>query len=109
MNDDESLSYQTGFGNHFATEAETGALPKGRNSPQRVEHGLYAELLSGTSTANLSDEEREILFRVVGGKDPMGHDTGTELTRILEPELRSRKLELRRDKVGSRTQMGHGG
>ncbi len=49
MNDDESLRYQTGFGNHFATEAEAGALPQGRNSPQRVEHGLYAELLSGTA------------------------------------------------------------
>ncbi len=43
------LNYQPGFGNHFATEAETGALPKGRNSPQRVDHGLYAELLSGTA------------------------------------------------------------
>ena len=43
------LQYQSGFGNHFATEAVGGALPQGRNSPQRVAHGLYAELLSGTA------------------------------------------------------------
>ncbi len=33
---------------------------------------LNAELLSNTSTANLTDEEREIFFRVVGAEDPMG-------------------------------------
>jgi homogentisate 1,2-dioxygenase len=38
--------YQSGFGNHFATEAVPGALPEGRNSPQRVPMGLYAEQLS---------------------------------------------------------------
>ena len=32
----DSLNYQGGFGNHFATEAVPGALPLGRNSPQRV-------------------------------------------------------------------------
>ena len=31
-----SLSYQSGFGNEFTTEALPGALPVGRNSPQRV-------------------------------------------------------------------------
>ncbi|MFN7619591.1 MAG: homogentisate 1,2-dioxygenase, partial [bacterium] len=41
--------YQSGFGNHFATEAVPGALPEGRNSPQRVPMGLYAEQLSGTA------------------------------------------------------------
>ena len=39
----------TGFGNHFATEAVPGALPIGRNSPQRPAFGLYAEQLSGTA------------------------------------------------------------
>ena len=38
--------YMTGFGNHFATEAVAGALPVGRNSPQRPAFGLYAEQLS---------------------------------------------------------------
>jgi homogentisate 1,2-dioxygenase len=43
------LKYQTGFGNEFATEAVEGALPTGRNSPQRVPLGLYAEQFSGTA------------------------------------------------------------
>ncbi len=43
------LKYQTGFGNEFATEAVAGALPIGRNSPQRAPLGLYAEQLSGTA------------------------------------------------------------
>ena len=46
---DASLRYQCGFGNHFASEAVPGTLPVGRNSPQRVERGLYAELLSGSA------------------------------------------------------------
>lgn len=43
------LAYQSGFGNEFATEALPGALPVGRNSPQRCPYGLYAEQLSGTA------------------------------------------------------------
>jgi homogentisate 1,2-dioxygenase len=43
------LIYQTGFGNEFATEAVAGALPIGRNSPQRAPLGLYAEQFSGTA------------------------------------------------------------
>ena len=39
----ESTGYQSGFGNEFATEALPGSLPEGRNSPQRVARGLYAE------------------------------------------------------------------
>src|ERR1043165_8924286 len=46
---DAALSYQSGFGNHFATEALPGALPEGQNSPQRAPYGLYAEQLSGTA------------------------------------------------------------
>ena len=45
----DALDYLTGFGGHFATEAVPGALPKGRNSPQRPAFGLYAEQLSGSS------------------------------------------------------------
>ncbi len=41
--------YQTGFGNEFATEAAKGALPIGRNSPQKAPLGLYAEQFSGTA------------------------------------------------------------
>jgi len=43
------LKYQTGFGNEFATEAVKGALPVGRNSPQKAPLGLYAEQFSGTA------------------------------------------------------------
>ena len=43
------LAYQGGFGNTFSTEALKGALPVGRNSPQRPPYGLYPEVLSGTA------------------------------------------------------------
>jgi len=46
---EEKFKYQSGFGNEFATEAIAGALPVGRNSPQKVAFGLYAEQFSGTS------------------------------------------------------------
>jgi homogentisate 1,2-dioxygenase len=60
-----SNGYQSGFGNSFATEAVEGALPVGRNSPQRVAHGLYAEQLSGTAfTAPRSENRRSWLYRI---------------------------------------------
>jgi homogentisate 1,2-dioxygenase len=43
------LDHQPGFGNHHVTEAVPGALPQGRNSPQRPSLGLYAEQISGTA------------------------------------------------------------
>ena len=60
-----SLAYQSGFGNEFATEVLTGALPQGQNSPQRVAYGLYAEQLSGTAfTAPRSANRRSWLYRI---------------------------------------------
>ncbi|ARS26264.1 homogentisate 1,2-dioxygenase [Sphingomonas sp. KC8] len=57
--------YLTGFGNHFATEAVPGALPVGRNSPQRPAFGLYAEQVSGTAfTAPRGDNRRSWLYRL---------------------------------------------
>jgi homogentisate 1,2-dioxygenase len=44
-----NLRYQSGFGNTFSSEAVKGALPVGRNSPQRPPQGLYAEGISGTA------------------------------------------------------------
>ena len=44
-----STAYMTGFGNEFATEAVPGTLPLGRNAPQKVAHGLYAEQLTGSA------------------------------------------------------------
>ena len=61
MND---LEPPRGFGNHFSTEAVPGTLPQGRNSPQQVAHGLYAELVSGTAfTAPRAENRRSWLYR----------------------------------------------
>ena len=60
-----SNGYQSGFGNEFATQALPGTLPQGRNSPQRVAHGLYAEQLSGTAfTAPRHENRRSWLYRI---------------------------------------------
>ena len=58
-------SYMPGFGNDFESEALPGALPQGRNSPQRCAYGLYAEQLSGSPfTAPRSENERSWLYRL---------------------------------------------
>lgn len=60
----QTLNYLSGFGNQFATEAVAGALPQGRNSPQRVAHGLYAELISSSAfTAPRAENRRSWLYR----------------------------------------------
>ncbi len=57
--------YMSGFGNEFATEALDGALPAGRNSPQKVAYGLYAEQFSGTAfTAPNAVNRRSWLYRI---------------------------------------------
>jgi homogentisate 1,2-dioxygenase len=59
------LAYQSGFGNEFATEALPGALPVGRNSPQRCPYGLYAEQVSGTAfTALRGFNRRTWVYRI---------------------------------------------
>jgi len=61
-------AYQSGFGNQFATESLPGALPEGRNSPQRCPYGLYAEQLSGTAfTAPRADNRRTWTYRIRPG------------------------------------------
>lgn len=58
-------AYIPGFGNHVATEAIPGALPVGRNAPQRPAFGLYAEQLSGTAfTAPRHENRRSWLYRM---------------------------------------------
>ncbi|WP_322030700.1 homogentisate 1,2-dioxygenase [Paraburkholderia sp. J76] len=60
--------YMSGFANEFATEALAGALPEGRNSPQRCAYGLYAEQLSGTAfTAPRSHNRRTWFYRIRPG------------------------------------------
>lgn len=57
--------YMSGFGNSFETEALPGALPVGRNSPQKAAYGLYAEQLSGSPfTAPRASNERSWLYRI---------------------------------------------
>ena len=59
------IRYQSGFGNTFASEAMKGALPVGRNSPQRAPKGLYAEVLSGTAfTAPRAENRSSWLYKL---------------------------------------------
>jgi homogentisate 1,2-dioxygenase len=60
-----SSGYLTGFGGHFESEAVDGALPRGRNSPQRPAFGLYTEQLSGSSfTSPRHENRRSWLYRM---------------------------------------------
>jgi hypothetical protein len=61
----QTAGYMSGFGNSFETEALPGALPIGRNSPQKVNYGLYAEQLSGSPfTAPQATNQRSWLYRI---------------------------------------------
>ncbi|MES2135560.1 MAG: homogentisate 1,2-dioxygenase [Pseudomonadota bacterium] len=61
----DALRYLTGFGGHFESEAVPGALPTGRNSPQRPAFGLYTEQLSGSSfTMARAENRRSWLYRM---------------------------------------------
>ncbi|WP_425507805.1 homogentisate 1,2-dioxygenase [Streptomyces olivoverticillatus] len=61
----EGLAYLSGFGNEHSSEAHPGALPHGRNSPQRAPLGLYAEQLSGTAfTEPRRNNRRSWLYRI---------------------------------------------
>jgi homogentisate 1,2-dioxygenase len=65
MSQQQTLQYQSGFANEFATEALPGALPHGRNSPQKCPYGLYAEQLSGSAfTAPRHSNRRTWLYRI---------------------------------------------
>jgi homogentisate 1,2-dioxygenase len=64
----------SGFGNQHATEALPGALPVGRNSPQRAPHGLFTELVSGTAfTAPRAANLRSWLYRRRPSAQPVGY------------------------------------
>ena len=59
------LKYQSGFGNSFSSEAAKGALPVGRNAPQRPPKGLYPEVLSGSAfTAPRAENRSTWLYRL---------------------------------------------
>lgn len=62
---EHELEYMSGLHNHFESEALPGALPIGRNSPQRPPYGLYAEQLSGSAfTAPRFANRRSWLYRI---------------------------------------------
>lgn len=98
MNTDASSTerrYQSGFGNEYATEAVPGALPQGRNSPQRAPFDLYPELISGTAfTAPRHENRRSWLYRrqpsvVTGRYQPHAQahwQTGADREAVLPPE-----------------------
>jgi len=77
----ENLRYHHGFCNHFETEAKTGALPRGQNSPQSPAFGLYAEQLSGSPfTAPRHRNLKSWLYKirpsvVQGAFEEVGHAT----------------------------------
>lgn len=61
----QDAEYMSGFGNSFETEALPGTLPIGRNSPQKINYGLYAEQLSGSPfTAPQASNQRSWLYRI---------------------------------------------
>ncbi len=61
----DARDYRSGFLNTHETEALEGALPVGRNSPQRPAYGLYAEQLSGTAfTAPRASNRRTWFYRI---------------------------------------------
>jgi homogentisate 1,2-dioxygenase len=87
--------YQSGFGNEHATEAVAGALPQGRNSPQRAPFDLYPELISGTAfTAPRHENRRSWMYRrqpsvVAGRYQPFAQPhwkTGADRAIALPPE-----------------------
>jgi homogentisate 1,2-dioxygenase len=61
----DPLRYQIGFGNEFATEALSGALPLGQSSPQKHPLGLYTEEINGTAfTAPRGASRRSWTYRI---------------------------------------------
>jgi homogentisate 1,2-dioxygenase len=59
------ITYQSGFGNTFSTEAVKGALPRDQSSPQEPPKGLYPEVLSGTAfTAPRAENLSSWLYRL---------------------------------------------
>jgi homogentisate 1,2-dioxygenase len=93
---EETLKYQTGFGNEFATEAVAGALPIGQNSPQKAPLGLYAEQFSGTAfTVPRVHNRRTWTYRIrpsVLHKPFQRIDNGLLVSNFSEPETTPNQL-----------------
>lgn len=76
----DPLSYQSGFGNTFATEALPQALPRQQNNPRQAPYRLVAEQINGTGfTVHRADNQRSWLYRLrpqvlATGCRPRQHD-----------------------------------
>ncbi|KAK3341953.1 homogentisate 1,2-dioxygenase [Lasiosphaeria hispida] len=66
----DPYTYQVGFGNHFASEALTGALPIGYNTPQRYAYNLISEQLNVFTPTN---GNVEFTLQDLGLKTITGH------------------------------------
>jgi homogentisate 1,2-dioxygenase len=59
------LTYQSGYGSTFESEALPGALPRGQNAPRRAPYGLYPELVNGTAfTVRRAENSRLWLYKI---------------------------------------------
>lgn len=59
------LKYMSGFNNEHVTEAVTGAVPVGRNSPQKGPLGLFPEQINGTAfTMSRKENYRSWMYRI---------------------------------------------
>ncbi|RKU44811.1 hypothetical protein DL546_000964 [Coniochaeta pulveracea] len=62
----EKYHHLNGFDSYHESEAVKGALPIGRNSPQKPPHGLYAEKFSGTAfTAPRHENKQTWFYRIL--------------------------------------------
>ncbi len=60
-----TIHYLYGLGNYFQSEVIANTLIAGRNSPQKVPHGLYAEQLSGSAfTMSRQNNLHSWLYRI---------------------------------------------
>lgn len=104
------LNYMQGFGNEFQSEAVTGALPVGCNSPKRPPLGLYAEQLSGTAfTAQAWENRRTWMYRVLpsvahGPVERLSSDTYSSILTAPSGLLEAPLAQLRWDPVGEPSQ-----
>ncbi len=62
----KELTYLSGWGGAWQSEALPNALPQGQNSPQHVPYGLYAEQLSGSAFTRARHQNlRSWLYRIL--------------------------------------------
>ncbi len=99
----DALTYLSGFGNGFETEALPGALPQGHNSPQRCAYGLYAEQLSGSPfTAPRASNQRSWLYRIQPSVKHLGRYRRADAAAVAHRAVRRKRFAGRRRCAGAR-------